>query len=71
MTSHPTTNSIPHLEPSKRTFKVTTVVIDFVGRLISDERVVSAPSSKWIKRQIYSELGSVHSLSIVETTVKK
>ena len=53
-----------------KSFLVRTVSTDFVGRLISDERIIQAPSTKSVKRSIYLSLRNIQSISIVEVAVK-
>ncbi len=60
----------PEIVPPLKSFKVTTVTTDFVGRLISDERTIRATSAKAIKRSIYLSLSNVRSISIVEVVDK-
>lgn len=68
---NPPTHNLVTAETPMKSFLVRTVSIDFVGRLISDERIVQAPSTKSVKRSIYLSLRNVQSISIVEVAVKK
>ena len=63
---NPPTHNLVTTETPMQSFKVTTVTIDFVGRLITDERIIQAPSVKSVKRSIYLSLRNVQSISIVE-----
>jgi len=68
---NPPTHNLVTAETPMKSFLVRTVSIDFVGRLISDERIVQAPSTKSVKRSIYLSLRNVQSISIVPVAVKK
>jgi len=68
---NPPSHNLVTAETPMKSFLVRTVSIDFVGRLISDERIVQAPSTKSVKRSIYLSLRNVQSISIVEVAVKK
>ncbi len=68
---NPPTHNLVTTEQPMRSFKVRTVVIDYLGRLVSDERIITAPTAKSVKRSIYLSLKNVQSISIVETAVKK
>ena len=67
---NPPTHNLVTAETPMKSFLVRTVTTDFVGRLVSDERIIHAPSVKSVKRTIYLSLPNVHSLSIVEMPVK-
>ena len=67
----PTHNLDPFYARQIKPFLVRTVTTDFVGRLITDERIIHAPSVKSVKRSIYLSLSNVRSISIVEVAVKK
>ena len=67
---NPPTHNLVTTETPMKAFLVRTVTTDFVGRLVSDERIIHAPSVKSVKRTIYLSLPNVRSLSIVEVTVK-
>ena len=68
---NPPTHNLVTADTPMKPFLVRTVTTDFVGRLITDERIVHAPSVKSVKRSIYLSLSNVRSLSIVEIAVKK
>lgn len=68
---NPPSHNLVTTETPMKSFLVRTVSIDFVGRLISDERIIQAPSTKSVKRSIYLSLRNVQSISIVEVAVKK
>lgn len=68
---NPPTHNLVTTEQPMRSFAVRTVSTDFVGRLVTDERIVQAPTAKSIKRSIYLSIKNVHSISIVEVTDKK
>lgn len=68
---NPPTHNLVTTDQPMRSFKVRTVSTDFVGRLVTDERIVQAPTAKSIKRSIYLSVKNVRAISIVEVTVKK
>jgi len=68
---NPPTHNLVTTEQPMRSFRVRTVTIDFVGRLVSDERIVNAPTAKSVKRAIYLSLNNVQSISVVEVADKK
>jgi hypothetical protein len=68
---NPPTHNLVTTEQPMRSFRVRTVTIDFVGRLVSDERIVNAPTAKSVKRSIYLSLNNVQSISVVEVADKK
>ena len=68
---NPPTHNLVTAEAPMKSFLVRTVTTDFVGRLVSDERIIRAPSVKSVKRKIYLCCSDVRSLSIVEIAVKK
>ena len=68
---NPPTHNLVTAETPMKSFLVRTVTTDFVGRLISDERIIRAPSVKSVKRTIYLCCSDVRSISIVEVAVKK
>ena len=51
-------------------FKVSLRYVDHVGCLKSNTLYLQSPTSKAIKRQIYSTIQNVHSLSIIPIAVK-
>jgi len=67
---NPPTHNLVSTETPTKSFLVRTVTTDFVGRLISDERIIHAPSVKSVKRSIYLSLSNVRSISIVEIADK-
>ena len=67
---NPPTHNLVSTETPMKSFLVRTVTTDFVGRLISDERIIHAPSVKSVKRTIYLSLSNVRSISIVEIADK-
>ena len=68
---NPPTHNLVTTETPMKSFLVRTVTTDFVGRLITDERIIHAPTAKSVKRSIYLSLPNVRSISIVEVPVKK
>ena len=68
---NPPTHNLVTTETPMKLFLVRTVSTDFVGRLISDERIIEAPSTKSVKRSIYLSLRNVQSISIVPVADKK
>ena len=68
---NPPTHNLVTAETPMKAFLVRTVTTDFVGRLVSDERIIHAPSAKSVKRTIYLCCSDVRSVSIVEVPVKK
>jgi len=67
---NPPTHNLVTTETPMKSFLVRTVTTDFVGRLITDERIIHAPTAKSVKRSIYLSLSNVRSLSIVEVADK-
>jgi hypothetical protein len=68
---NPPTHNLVTTEQPMRSFRVRTVVIDYLGRLVSDDRIVTAPTTKSVKRSIYLSLKNVQSISVVEVADKK
>jgi len=68
---NPPTHNLVTTEQPMRSFRVRTVALDYLGRLVSDERIVNAPTAKSVKRSIYLSLNNVQSISVVEVADKK
>jgi len=67
---NPPTHNVVTTDAPMIMFKVSFQYIDYIGCLKSSTLYLQAPTSKAIKRQIYSTRLNVRSLSIVPIAVK-